>query len=62
MSRTKSSDRWLKEHFSDVYVKEAQKQGYRSRAAFKLLEIQEKGPFIRPGMMIVDLGAAPGGW
>jgi 23S rRNA (uridine2552-2'-O)-methyltransferase len=60
--RSKSSGRWLKEHFDDPYVKEAQKLGYRSRASFKLLEIQEKTRLIRPGMTVVDLGAAPGGW
>ncbi|SEO71313.1 23S rRNA (uridine(2552)-2'-O)-methyltransferase RlmE [Aquisalimonas asiatica] len=62
MSRSKSSSRWLQEHFGDNWVKAAQKQGYRSRAAFKLLEIQEKDRIIRPGMRVVDLGAAPGGW
>lgn len=62
MSRSKSSSRWLQEHFGDNWVKAAQKQGYRSRAAFKLLEIQEKDRIIRPGMRLVDLGAAPGGW
>lgn len=62
MARSKSSQAWLKEHFQDPYVKMAQLQGYRSRAAFKLLEIQERDRLIRPGMHIVDLGAAPGGW
>lgn len=62
MGRTKSSARWLKEHFSDHYVKQAQKEGYRSRAAYKLLEIQEKDKIIKPGMTVVDLGSAPGGW
>ncbi len=62
MARSKSSKRWLKEHFSDHYVKLAQKKGYRSRAAYKLLEIQEKDKIIQPGMIVVDLGAAPGGW
>lgn len=61
-SRKPSSQRWLKEHFSDPYVKLAQKKGYRSRAIFKLLELQERDHFIKPGMIIVDLGAAPGGW
>lgn len=61
-SRSRSSGRWLKEHFDDPYVKEAQKLGYRSRASFKLLEIQQKDRLIRPGMTVVDLGAAPGGW
>lgn len=60
--RSRSSSRWLKEHFDDPYVKEAQKLGYRSRASFKLLEIQEQTRLIRPGMTVVDLGAAPGGW
>jgi len=50
MARSKSSGRWLKEHFDDQYVKAAQKAGYRSRAAFKLLEIQQKGNLIKPGM------------
>ena len=62
MARSKSSGRWLKEHFADPYVKEAQKAGYRSRAAFKLLEIQQKDRLIKPGMIVVDLGAAPGSW
>ena len=62
MARSKSSSRWLQEHFSDNWVKEAQKRGYRSRAAFKLLEIQKKDAILRPGMQVVDLGAAPGGW
>ncbi|CAM4453727.1 MAG: Ribosomal RNA large subunit methyltransferase E [Legionellaceae bacterium] len=62
MSHSKSSQRWLKEHFSDRYVKLAQKEGYRSRAAYKLLAIQEKDRLLKPGLNIVDLGAAPGGW
>ncbi|MEN9450688.1 MAG: ribosomal large subunit methyltransferase [Pseudomonadota bacterium] len=62
MSRSKSSPRWLKQHFSDPYVIRAQKEGLRSRSAYKLLEIQEKTKVIKPGMTIVDLGAAPGGW
>lgn len=62
MSRTKSSRRWLDRQFNDPYVKRAQEQGYRSRAAYKLLEIQEKDHLIRPGMRILDLGAAPGSW
>ncbi len=62
MARTKTSDRWLREHFEDVYVKRAQEQGWRSRAAFKLLEIQEKDKLVKPGMCVLDLGAAPGGW
>jgi 23S rRNA (uridine2552-2'-O)-methyltransferase len=62
MSRSKSSNRWMQEHFDDEYVKMAQAQGYRSRAVFKLKEIQEKDKFIKSGMNVVDLGAAPGGW
>lgn len=62
MKPSKSSQNWLKEHFDDKYVKMAQKDGYRSRASYKLLEIQEKDRIIRPGMTVVDLGAAPGGW
>lgn len=62
MSRSKSSHKWLKEHFDDQYVKKAQDEGLRSRAAFKLKEIQEKDRLIKTGMNIVDLGAAPGGW
>jgi 23S rRNA (uridine2552-2'-O)-methyltransferase len=62
MSRSKSSRRWLKQHFNDPYVKRAQKEGLRSRSAYKLLEIQEKTKLIKSGMTIVDLGAAPGGW
>jgi len=62
MARTKSSSRWLKEHFADPYVKKAQQEGFRSRAVYKLLEIHEKDKLFKPGMVIVDLGAAPGGW
>ncbi|MEJ2310290.1 MAG: 23S rRNA (uridine(2552)-2'-O)-methyltransferase RlmE [Gammaproteobacteria bacterium] len=62
MARSKSSRSWLDRHFSDNYVKQAQQMGYRSRAVFKLLEIQEKDALIKPGMVVVDLGAAPGGW
>lgn len=62
MARTKSSARWLKEHFTDIYVKQAQEAGYRSRAVYKLLEINERDHILRPGMTVVDLGAAPGGW
>ena len=61
-SRSKSSTAWLKEHFSDPYVKEAQRLGLRSRAVFKLIEIQKKDRIIKPGMTVVDLGSAPGGW
>lgn len=62
MARSKSSARWLREHFTDEYVKRAQQEGYRSRAVYKLLEIDEKDRLLRPGMTVVDLGAAPGGW
>ena len=62
MARSKSSNRWMQEHFDDEYVKMAQAQGYRSRAVFKLKEINEKDNLIKNGMNIVDLGAAPGGW
>jgi len=62
LARSKTSQRWLKEHFDDPYVKMAQRDGYRSRASYKLLEIQEKDRILRPGMTVVDLGAAPGGW
>ncbi|MFC1690507.1 23S rRNA (uridine(2552)-2'-O)-methyltransferase RlmE [Pseudomonadota bacterium] len=62
MARSKSSNRWLSEHFDDHYVKMAQNKGLRSRSAFKLLELQEKYSLIKPGMVVVDLGAAPGGW
>lgn len=62
MARSKSSNQWLREHFDDRYVKLAQQQGYRSRACFKLLEIQQKDRILRSGMTVVDLGAAPGGW
>ncbi len=60
--RTPSSTRWLKEHFDDKYVQQAQKLGLRSRAVFKIDEIQLKDKLIKPGMTVVDLGAAPGGW
>ena len=62
MAKSKSSKRWLAEHFDDPYVRMAQQQGLRSRSAFKLLEIQEKYALIEPGMTVVDLGTAPGGW
>jgi 23S rRNA (uridine2552-2'-O)-methyltransferase len=60
--RTKSSRRWLDEHESDIYVKRARESGYRSRAVFKLEEINQSDRLIRPGITLVDLGAAPGGW
>jgi len=62
MKRSKSSRRWLDEHFKDFYVKKAQADGYRSRAAYKLKEVDEKEKLLRPGMTVLDLGAAPGGW
>jgi 23S rRNA (uridine2552-2'-O)-methyltransferase len=62
MARSKSSHRWLREHFDDEYVKKAQREGYRSRAVYKLDEIQQKDRLIKPGMAMVDLGAAPGSW
>lgn len=60
--RSKTSKAWLKEHFNDPWVAKAQEQGYRSRASFKLLEMHEKDRLFRPGMTVLDLGAAPGGW
>ena len=60
--RSGSSTRWLQEHFSDKYVQEAHKRGLRSRAVFKIEELQERDRLFRPGMTVVDLGAAPGGW
>lgn len=62
MARSKSSQSWLKEHFDDPFVKKAQQKGYRSRATFKLEEVDLKDKLIRKGMTVVDLGAAPGGW
>lgn len=62
MKRSKSSQRWLKEHFGDPFVRRAQKEGLRSRAAYKLEELIERDQLLRPGMVVVDLGAAPGGW
>ena len=62
MARSKSSKRWLKEHFDDEYVQKAQAEGVRSRAVFKLRELDERLKLFRSGMTVVDLGAAPGGW
>jgi 23S rRNA (uridine2552-2'-O)-methyltransferase len=62
MARSKSSGNWLQRHVNDPYVKQAQKDGYRSRASYKLLQLNEKDRLIQPGMLIVDLGSAPGGW
>jgi 23S rRNA (uridine2552-2'-O)-methyltransferase len=60
--RSKSSERWLREHFADPFVKKAQAEGWRSRAVFKLEEIDRKEKLLKPGMTVVDLGAAPGAW
>ncbi len=62
MARSKSSKSWLKEHFDDEYVLRAQQEGFRSRAIYKLMEIQQKDRLLKPGMTVIDLGAAPGGW
>ena len=61
MPRSKSSQRWLKEHFADPFVKKAQSEGMRSRAAYKLAELLARDRLPKPGMVVVDLGAAPGG-
>jgi 23S rRNA (uridine2552-2'-O)-methyltransferase len=62
MKRSKTSKAWMREHVSDFFVKQAKKEGYRSRAAYKLIEIAERDHLLAPGITIVDLGAAPGGW
>ena len=62
MARSKTSKRWLREHFADPYVQRAQREGWRARGAFKLAEIDRRDRILRPGMTIIDLGAAPGGW
>jgi len=62
MPRSKISKKWLKDHFDDVYVKKSKEEGYRSRASYKLLEIQRRDMLFKPGMTVLDLGAAPGGW
>ncbi len=62
MKRSKTSRKWLDEHFNDVYVKQAHRDGYRSRAAYKLKEMDEKDRILKPGLHVIDLGAAPGGW
>ena len=62
MKRSKTSKQWMNEHVNDPYVQRAQKEGYRSRAAYKLLEINERDHLLKPGMVVVDLGATPGGW
>ena len=62
MKRTRTSNAWLREHVNDTFVQRAKAEGYRSRAAFKLMEIDERDRLIRPGEIVVDLGATPGGW
>jgi 23S rRNA (uridine2552-2'-O)-methyltransferase len=62
MARTKSSSQWLRRHVKDPYVRQARVEGYRSRAAFKLIEINTRDRLFNPGALVVDLGAAPGGW
>ena len=63
VGKKKSSSRaWLKEHHDDLFVQRAQREGYRSRAVYKLLEINEKDQILRSGMSVLDLGSAPGGW
>ena len=62
MKRSKTSKQWMREHVNDPFVQRAQKEGYRSRAAYKLLEIDGKDRLLRPGTVVVDLGATPGGW
>ena len=62
MARSKTSDRWLKEHFDDVWVRKSREDGYRSRASYQLIELDDKDQLLRPGQLVVDLGAAPGGW
>jgi len=62
MKRSKTSKAWMQEHLNDAFVKQAQKDGYRARAAYKLIEIDDKDQLIKPGMMVVDLGSVPGSW
>jgi 23S rRNA (uridine2552-2'-O)-methyltransferase len=62
MKRSKTSKKWMREHVNDPFVQRAQKEGYRSRAAYKLLEIDAKDRLLKPGTVVVDLGATPGGW
>ncbi|MGB0502991.1 MAG: 23S rRNA (uridine(2552)-2'-O)-methyltransferase RlmE [Thalassolituus sp.] len=62
MARSKSSADWLKEHVDDIWVQKAQQDGYRTRASYKLIEVDERDALIRPGMIVLDLGSAPGGW
>jgi 23S rRNA (uridine2552-2'-O)-methyltransferase len=62
MKPSKTSKQWMREHINDPFVQMAQREGYRSRAAYKLLEIDERDHLLKPGMVVVDLGATPGGW
>lgn len=62
MKRSKTSKQWMREHVNDPFVQRAQKEGFRSRAAYKLLEIDERDHLLKPGLAVVDLGATPGGW
>jgi 23S rRNA (uridine2552-2'-O)-methyltransferase len=62
MKRTRTSKAWMQEHVNDEFVKRANKEGYRSRAAYKLMELDDRDKLIRPGMTVVDLGATPGSW
>ncbi|HCI12594.1 MAG TPA: 23S rRNA (uridine(2552)-2'-O)-methyltransferase RlmE [Gallionellaceae bacterium] len=62
MKPSKTSKQWMREHINDPFVQLAQKDGYRSRAAYKLLEVDAKDHLLKPGMVVVDLGATPGGW
>lgn len=62
LARSKSSGRWLQEHFDDAWVKKSQEDGYRSRASYKLIELDKKDKLFQYGQLVVDLGAAPGGW
>jgi 23S rRNA (uridine2552-2'-O)-methyltransferase len=62
MKKSKTSKQWMMEHVNDPYVQRAQKEGYRSRAAYKLMEIAERDHLLKPGRVVVDLGATPGGW
>ena len=62
MAKTTHGQSWIKRHVADPFVQQAQAQGYRSRASFKLLEIHQKDKLFKSGMTVIDLGAAPGGW
>jgi 23S rRNA (uridine2552-2'-O)-methyltransferase len=62
MARSKTSADWLKEHVDDIYVQQAQQDGYRTRASYKLIELDERDQLLRPGMTVIDLGSSPGGW